>query len=77
MLQFLYAASALLAGQACKSTVILWESWGVFLIFWKGLNILKIRENEETNVKLSVSIYDTERNEKRRQQYEAMVGRLH
>ncbi|XP_009892805.1 PREDICTED: coiled-coil domain-containing protein lobo homolog [Charadrius vociferus] len=38
----------------------------------EGLNILKIRENEETNVKLSVSIYDTERNEKRRQEYEAM-----
>ncbi|NWH43756.1 DRC7 protein, partial [Fregata magnificens] len=36
------------------------------------LNILKIRENEERAVKLSVSIYDTERNEKRRQQYEAM-----
>ncbi|NWW48911.1 DRC7 protein, partial [Pedionomus torquatus] len=36
------------------------------------LNILKVRENEETNVKLSVSIYNTERNEKRRQQYEAM-----
>ncbi|NXH75118.1 DRC7 protein, partial [Hydrobates tethys] len=36
------------------------------------LNILKIRENEETAVKLSVSIYNTERNEKRRQQYEAM-----
>ncbi|KFQ81942.1 Coiled-coil domain-containing protein lobo, partial [Phaethon lepturus] len=37
------------------------------------LNILKIRENEEAAVKLSVSIYNTERNEKRRQQYEAMV----
>ncbi|NWI27787.1 DRC7 protein, partial [Sula dactylatra] len=36
------------------------------------LNILKIHENEETAVKLSVSIYNTERNEKRRQQYEAM-----
>ncbi|KAM6123728.1 dynein regulatory complex subunit 7 [Phoenicopterus ruber ruber] len=36
------------------------------------LNILKIRENEETNIKLSVSIYNTERNEKRRQQYQAM-----
>ncbi|XP_054697079.1 dynein regulatory complex subunit 7 isoform X3 [Grus americana] len=36
------------------------------------LNILKIRENEEAAVKLSVSIYNTERNEKRRQQYEAM-----
>ncbi|NXF50105.1 DRC7 protein, partial [Oceanites oceanicus] len=36
------------------------------------LNILKIRENEETAIKLSVSIYNTERNEKRRQQYEAM-----
>lgn len=32
ILQFLYAASALLAGQACKGTVILWESWGVFLL---------------------------------------------
>ncbi|NWS58987.1 DRC7 protein, partial [Chunga burmeisteri] len=40
------------------------------------LNILKICENEETALKLSVSIYNTERNEKRRQQYEAMVGRL-
>ncbi|XP_026712561.1 dynein regulatory complex subunit 7 isoform X2 [Athene cunicularia] len=36
------------------------------------LNILKIRKNEESAVKLSFSIYDTERNEKRRQQYEAM-----
>ncbi|XP_075621841.1 dynein regulatory complex subunit 7 isoform X3 [Balearica regulorum gibbericeps] len=36
------------------------------------LNILKIRENEEAAVKLSVSIYNTERNEKRRRQYEAM-----
>ncbi|XP_059681008.1 dynein regulatory complex subunit 7 [Gavia stellata] len=36
------------------------------------LNILKVRKNEETDVKLSVSIYNTERNEKRRQQYEAM-----
>ncbi|KAM6064689.1 dynein regulatory complex subunit 7 isoform 2-T2 [Theristicus caerulescens] len=35
------------------------------------LNILKICEKEETAVKLSVSIYDTERNEKRKQQYEA------
>ncbi|XP_068267382.1 dynein regulatory complex subunit 7 isoform X1 [Nyctibius grandis] len=36
------------------------------------LNILKTRENEETNVELSVSIYDTERNKKR---YEAMTTR--
>ncbi|XP_014802627.1 PREDICTED: dynein regulatory complex subunit 7 isoform X1 [Calidris pugnax] len=36
------------------------------------LNILKVRENEETNIKLSVSIYNVEKNEKRRQQYEAM-----
>ncbi|XP_064885284.1 dynein regulatory complex subunit 7 isoform X2 [Columba livia] len=36
------------------------------------LNILKTRENEENSVKLLVSIYDTERNEKRRQEYEAM-----
>ncbi|NWX48082.1 DRC7 protein, partial [Steatornis caripensis] len=36
------------------------------------LNILEIRENAETDVKLSVSIYNTERNEKRRKQYEAM-----
>ncbi|NXI66274.1 DRC7 protein, partial [Anseranas semipalmata] len=35
------------------------------------LNILKIRENEEADIKLSVSIYNTERNEKRKQQYEA------
>ncbi|KAF1537742.1 Dynein regulatory complex subunit 7, partial [Eudyptes schlegeli] len=40
------------------------------------LNILKIRENEETAVKLSVSIYNTERNEKRRQQNEAMKNTL-
>ncbi|XP_050760112.1 dynein regulatory complex subunit 7 [Gymnogyps californianus] len=40
------------------------------------LNILKIRENEETAVKLSVSIYNTERNEKRRQQYEAMKNTM-
>ncbi|NXA25534.1 DRC7 protein, partial [Ibidorhyncha struthersii] len=42
----------------------------------EGLNILKIRENEETNVRLSVSIYNTERNEKRRQQYEAMKNAM-
>ncbi|NXP12136.1 DRC7 protein, partial [Thinocorus orbignyianus] len=36
------------------------------------LNILKVREDEETNIKLSVSIYNTERNKERRQQYEAM-----
>nr|XP_047924905.1 dynein regulatory complex subunit 7 isoform X4 [Anser cygnoides] len=35
------------------------------------LNILKIRENEEADIKLTVSIYNTERNEKRKQQYEA------
>ncbi|XP_010581391.1 PREDICTED: coiled-coil domain-containing protein lobo homolog [Haliaeetus leucocephalus] len=40
------------------------------------LNILKIRENEETAVKLTVSIYNTERNEKRRQQYEAMKNTM-
>ncbi|NXK10572.1 DRC7 protein, partial [Herpetotheres cachinnans] len=40
------------------------------------LNILKIRENEETTLKLSVSIYNTERNEKRRQQYEAMKNTM-
>ncbi|KAF1415327.1 Dynein regulatory complex subunit 7, partial [Spheniscus humboldti] len=40
------------------------------------LNILKIRENEETAVKLSVSIYNTERNEKRRQQNEAMKNTM-
>ncbi|NXJ32559.1 DRC7 protein, partial [Ciconia maguari] len=40
------------------------------------LNILKIRENEETTVKLSVSIYNTERNKKRRQQYEAMMNTM-
>ncbi|NXC20929.1 DRC7 protein, partial [Corythaeola cristata] len=39
------------------------------------LNILKIREQEEAAVKLSVSIYNTERNEKRRQQYEAMKNK--
>ncbi|XP_074896673.1 dynein regulatory complex subunit 7 isoform X1 [Buteo buteo] len=40
------------------------------------LNILKIRENEETAVKLTASIYNTERNEKRRQQYEAMKNTM-
>ncbi|NXX55520.1 DRC7 protein, partial [Scopus umbretta] len=40
------------------------------------LNILKIRENEETAMKLSVSIYNTERNEKKRQQYEAMKNTM-
>ncbi|KFP02689.1 Coiled-coil domain-containing protein lobo, partial [Calypte anna] len=35
------------------------------------LNILEIRENEESNIKLSVSIFNTERNEMRRQQYGA------
>ncbi|KAF1574429.1 Dynein regulatory complex subunit 7, partial [Eudyptes moseleyi] len=40
------------------------------------LNILKIRENEETAIKLSVSIYNTERNEKRRQQNEAMKNTM-
>ncbi|NXI53986.1 DRC7 protein, partial [Chloroceryle aenea] len=37
------------------------------------LNILKARENEETAIKLLVSIYNTEKHEERRQQYEAMV----
>ncbi|XP_031471055.1 dynein regulatory complex subunit 7 isoform X2 [Phasianus colchicus] len=37
------------------------------------LKILEIRENEEADIKLSASIYDTERNEKRRQEYEAMM----
>ncbi|XP_074769198.1 dynein regulatory complex subunit 7 isoform X2 [Athene noctua] len=36
------------------------------------LNILKIRKNEESAVKLSFSTYATERNEKKGQQYEAM-----
>ncbi|NXU82045.1 DRC7 protein, partial [Oreotrochilus melanogaster] len=35
------------------------------------LNILEICENEESNIKLSVSIFNTERNEMRRQQYGA------
>lgn len=75
ILQFLYAASALLAGQACKGTVILWESWGVFLLIsWKMLNILTVREDEEANIKLSVSMYNTA---KRGQQHEATVGKLH
>uniref|UniRef100_A0A669QUB1 Dynein regulatory complex subunit 7 n=1 Tax=Phasianus colchicus TaxID=9054 RepID=A0A669QUB1_PHACC len=43
------------------------------LIVWKVLKILEIRENEEADIKLSASIYDTERNEKRRQEYEAMM----
>ncbi|NXT89727.1 DRC7 protein, partial [Anhinga rufa] len=40
------------------------------------LSILKIHENEEMAVKLSVSIYNTERNKKRRQQYEAMKNAM-
>ncbi|NXS43857.1 DRC7 protein, partial [Balaeniceps rex] len=40
------------------------------------LNILKIHENEEIAIKLSVSIYNTERNEERRQQYEAMKNTM-
>ncbi|NXJ95996.1 DRC7 protein, partial [Corythaixoides concolor] len=39
------------------------------------LNILKIREQEEAAVKLSVSIYNTEMSEKRRQQYGAMKNK--
>lgn len=75
MLQLLYAASALLAGQACKGAVILWESWGVFLLIsFKMLNILMVREDEEANIKLSVSMYSIE---KRGQQQEAMVSKLH
>uniref|UniRef100_A0A8V0ZJQ7 Dynein regulatory complex subunit 7 n=1 Tax=Gallus gallus TaxID=9031 RepID=A0A8V0ZJQ7_CHICK len=38
------------------------------------LKILEIRENEEADIKLSASIYDTERNEKKRQEYEAMMN---
>lgn len=73
--QFLYAAYALLAGQACKGTIILRESWGVFLLIsWKMLNILTVREDEEANIKLSVSMYNTA---KRGQQPEATVGKLH
>ncbi|XP_072202604.1 dynein regulatory complex subunit 7 [Excalfactoria chinensis] len=37
------------------------------------LKILEARENEEADIKLSASIYDTERNEKKRQEYEAMM----
>ncbi|NXT26883.1 DRC7 protein, partial [Syrrhaptes paradoxus] len=40
------------------------------------LNILKIREDEETTIKLSFSIYNTAWNEKRRQQYEAMKNKM-
>ncbi|NXL66433.1 DRC7 protein, partial [Chordeiles acutipennis] len=40
------------------------------------LKILKIREEEETDIKLSVSIYDTERYQKRRQEYEATKNEL-
>lgn len=40
----------------------------------KVLEILKIREEEEGANKLTVSIYDTERNEKGKKQREAMVG---
>ncbi|NWU89345.1 DRC7 protein, partial [Upupa epops] len=42
----------------------------------EALSILKIREQEEATVTLSVSIYDKERNEKRRGQYEAMKDRM-
>ncbi|NXG64966.1 DRC7 protein, partial [Hemiprocne comata] len=35
------------------------------------LNILEIRKNEENDIKLSVSMYNTKRNEMRGQQYEA------
>ncbi|XP_021263685.1 dynein regulatory complex subunit 7 [Numida meleagris] len=38
------------------------------------LKILEIRENEEADIQLSASIYDTERNEKKRQEYEAMMN---
>uniref|UniRef100_A0A8C6IQF0 Dynein regulatory complex subunit 7 n=1 Tax=Melopsittacus undulatus TaxID=13146 RepID=A0A8C6IQF0_MELUD len=40
------------------------------------LTILKIRQTEEANVKLSVSIYNRERNEERRPQHEAMESTM-
>uniref|UniRef100_A0A8C5IG27 Dynein regulatory complex subunit 7 n=1 Tax=Junco hyemalis TaxID=40217 RepID=A0A8C5IG27_JUNHY len=43
------------------------------LISWKMLNILAVRENEEANIKLAVSIYSTAQ----RDQRIASVGNLH
>lgn len=40
----------------------------------KVLDILRIREEEAAANKMTVSIYDTERNEKSKEQREAMVG---
>lgn len=66
---------SVLAGQACKGTVILWESWGVFLLIsWKMLNILTVRKDEEANIKLSVPRYGAAR---RGQEHKARVGKLY
>lgn len=40
------------------------------------LEILKLREEEEEEHKLSISIYDTKRNDKSREYREAMVSDL-
>uniref|UniRef100_A0A8B9GJV3 Dynein regulatory complex subunit 7 n=1 Tax=Amazona collaria TaxID=241587 RepID=A0A8B9GJV3_9PSIT len=48
----------------------------VSLIFLKVLTILKIRQTEEADIKLSVSIYNRERNEERRRQHEAMESTM-
>ncbi|XP_065517544.1 dynein regulatory complex subunit 7 isoform X4 [Lathamus discolor] len=40
------------------------------------LTILKIRQTEEADIKLSVSIYNRERNEERRRQHEAMESTM-
>uniref|UniRef100_A0A803XPD3 Dynein regulatory complex subunit 7 n=1 Tax=Meleagris gallopavo TaxID=9103 RepID=A0A803XPD3_MELGA len=57
-----------------QSEIMTPEMYVFLLIAWKVLKILEIRENEEADIKLSASIYDTERNEKKRQEYEAMMN---
>ncbi|CAI5781901.1 Coiled-coil domain-containing protein 135 [Podarcis lilfordi] len=53
-----------------KSRHLVWESE------MEVLDILRIREEEEAASKLTVSIYDTERNEKSKEQREAMERQL-
>ncbi|XP_065517543.1 dynein regulatory complex subunit 7 isoform X3 [Lathamus discolor] len=43
---------------------------------YQVLTILKIRQTEEADIKLSVSIYNRERNEERRRQHEAMESTM-
>ncbi|KAM4638773.1 dynein regulatory complex subunit 7 [Amazona ochrocephala] len=45
-------------------------------ITYQVLTILKIRQTEEADIKLSVSIYNRERNEERRRQHEAMESTM-